>query len=55
MLTAKTVDLKSSVLEEARQAGPRIAEWLQTSRKLPRLGQQTYFLPIPVALVAILP
>jgi hypothetical protein len=31
-----------------------MAIWLHTSRILPRRGQQTYFLPIPVALVAIL-
>lgn len=43
-----------SVIEESRQAGIKIAGWLQTSRKLPKLGQQTYFLPIPVALIAVL-
>ncbi|NJL19603.1 MAG: DEAD/DEAH box helicase [Leptolyngbyaceae cyanobacterium SM1_3_5] len=42
-----------SLLEEAREAGKEISEWLSQSRVLPRLGQQKYFLPIPVALVAI--
>jgi superfamily II DNA or RNA helicase len=43
-----------SVIEESRQAGINIAGWLQSSRKLPKLGQQAYFLPIPVALIAVL-
>ena len=43
------------LLEESRQAGKRISEaWLSQSRILPKLGQQKYFLPIPVALVAII-
>jgi superfamily II DNA or RNA helicase len=43
-----------NLIEESRLAGAKIAEWLQSSRKLPKLGQQIYFLPIPVALIAVL-
>ena len=43
------------MLEQTRLAAGNIADWLETERKLPRLGRQTYFLPIPVALVAVLP
>ena len=43
------------LLEESRQAGKKISEeWLSQSRILPKLGQQKYFLPIPVALVTII-
>jgi superfamily II DNA or RNA helicase len=52
-LKRKSVPLEASVLTEAEHAGRSMAEWLQTSRKLPRRGQQTYFLPLPVALVAV--
>ena len=46
--------LDDSFLEQARYAGKKISEeWLSKSRTLPRLGQQKYFLPIPVALIAI--
>ena len=41
------------LIEQARHAGKRISEWLGNSRILPKLGQQKYFLPIPVALVAV--
>lgn len=47
-------ELDNLLLEQARQAGKKISkEWLGTSRILPKLGQKKYFLPIPVALVAI--
>jgi hypothetical protein len=47
--------LDHSLIEQSRQAGKTISEeWLSKSRILPKLGQQKYFLPIPVALVAIL-
>ena len=49
-----TLLLDSNTIENARQASHQIAIWLQNSRILPKRGQQTYFLPIPVALVAIL-
>ena len=54
-LTSEPVPLDSYVLEQARLAGGSITAWLQKERKLPRLGRQTYFLPLPVALVAVLP
>jgi superfamily II DNA or RNA helicase len=54
-LTSEPVTLESHVLEQVRLAGSSIADWLQRERKLPRLGRQTYFLPLPVALVAVLP
>jgi len=42
-----------SLFEKAKEAGKVISKWLSTSRILPRLGQQKYFLPIPVALVSV--
>ncbi len=42
-----------SVIEEAKDSSKKILKWLNSSRILPKLGQQKYFLPIPVALVAI--
>jgi hypothetical protein len=54
-LISEPAHMESYVLEEARSAAGKIADWLQKERQLPRLGRQTYFLPIPVALVAILP
>lgn len=54
-LTSQPVPLESYVLEQARLAGGSIAEWWRKERKLPTLGRQTYFLPLPVALVAVLP
>lgn len=41
------------LLEKAKEAGKEISGWLRNSRILPKLGQQKYFLPIPVALVAV--
>lgn len=47
-------ELDHLLFEQARQAGKQISEkWLSKSRILPKLGQQKYFLPIPVALVTI--
>jgi superfamily II DNA or RNA helicase len=45
--------LDDSFIEQARKSGRKILDWLSKSRVLPKLGQQRYFLPIPVALVAI--
>lgn len=46
--------LDHSLLEQAKQVGKTISKgWLSKSRILPTLGQQRYFLPIPVALLAI--
>jgi len=47
--------MNSALIENAREASSRVSEWLQSSRILPELGRQTYFLPIPIALVAVLP
>lgn len=47
-------ELDSLLLEQAKLAGKQIsASWLSTSRILPKLGEQRFFLPIPVALVVI--
>ncbi|MDZ8140477.1 MAG: DEAD/DEAH box helicase [Nostoc sp. DedQUE04] len=54
-LKSDSVTIESHLLEQTRLAAGKISNWLQTERKLPRLGRQTYFLPIPVALVAVLP
>jgi len=47
--------ISSALLENAREASSRVSEWLRSSRILPGLGRQTYFLPIPIALIAVLP
>jgi len=47
------ISLDSDFLEKSREAAQKIYEWLESSRILPRRGQNTYFLPIPVALVAV--
>jgi superfamily II DNA/RNA helicase len=53
-ILANSGGLDHSLLEQYRQAGEIISKgWLSKSRILPSLGQQKYFLPIPVALVAI--
>jgi hypothetical protein len=52
-LTSESVAMESDITEKALVAASNIARWLKSERKLPRLGRQTYFLPIPVALVAI--
>ena len=46
--------LDNTLLEQSKEAGKIISEWLKKSRILPKLGQQKYFLPIPVALVMIM-
>jgi len=45
----------ADVLEAAKCAGQELARWLEQSRKLGGLTKKSYFLPIPVALVAVLP
>lgn len=47
------VSLDSRFLESSRSVGRQIYDWLEASRVLPRRGQDTYFLPIPVALVIV--
>lgn len=48
---ALTVD----VIEAAKSASKELARWLGHCRKLGGLTKKSYFLPIPVALVAVLP
>jgi superfamily II DNA or RNA helicase len=47
--------LETSVFEIAKSASKEIAKWLEDSRKIGGLTKKSYFLPIPVALVAVLP
>lgn len=46
--------LAASVLDAAKNANKELANWLSQSRKLGGLTKKSYFLPIPVALVAVL-
>lgn len=47
--------LTVDVLEAAKGTSRELARWLKESRKLGGLTKKSYFLPIPVALVAVLP
>jgi hypothetical protein len=47
--------LETAVFEAAKDASKELAKWLEQSRKLGGLTKKSYFLPIPVALVAVLP
>jgi superfamily II DNA or RNA helicase len=47
--------LEAAVFEVAKDASKGLAKWLEQSRKLGGLTKKSYFLPIPVALVAVLP
>ncbi len=49
----RSESLKTDVLEAAKRASQEIAEWLTKSRKLGGFTKKSYFLPIPVALVAV--
>ncbi|MBW4545491.1 MAG: DEAD/DEAH box helicase [Symplocastrum torsivum CPER-KK1] len=46
--------IETGVLEAAKSASQELAKWLEQSRKLGGLTKKSYFLPIPVALVAVL-
>ena len=46
---------ETSMLEAAKSASQELAKWLEQSRKTGGLTKKSYFLPIPVALVAVLP
>ena len=46
--------LETAMLEGAKEASKKLAVWLEQSRKLGGLTKKSYFLPIPVALVAVL-
>ena len=54
-LRSKPVNMSPIMLEQAKIAAEKIASWLEKKRQLPARGRENYFLPIPVALVAILP
>lgn len=45
---------ETNVLESAKNVSQELAKWLEQSRKLGGLTKKSYFLPIPVALVAVL-
>jgi superfamily II DNA or RNA helicase len=47
--------LETAVFGVAKDASKKLAIWLKESRKLGGLTKKSYFLPIPVALVALLP
>lgn len=47
--------LETAVFEVAKDASKKLAMWLEQSRKLGGLTKKSYFLPIPVALVAVIP
>lgn len=47
--------LETAVFEVAKEASKKLAMWLEQSRKLGGLTKKSYFLPIPVTLVAVLP
>jgi superfamily II DNA or RNA helicase len=47
--------VNSSMIESAKSVSKELVKWLENSRKLGGLTKKSYFLPIPVALVAVLP
>ncbi|MEH2332764.1 DEAD/DEAH box helicase [Nostoc sp.] len=53
-LKASSTSVKTSVLEAAKNASQELTNWLNQSRKLGGLTKKSYFLPIPVALVAVI-
>jgi superfamily II DNA or RNA helicase len=54
-LKTSSTSMETGVLEAAKSASQKLAEWLKQSRKLGGLTKKSYFLPIPIALVAVLP
>lgn len=50
-----SLSLETAVVEIVKDASKELAKWLEQSRKLGGLTKKSYFLPIPVALVAVLP
>ncbi|MEH1931649.1 hypothetical protein [Nostoc sp.] len=53
-LKANSTTVETSVLEAAKNASQELTNWLKQSRTLGGLTKKSYFLPIPVALVAVL-
>lgn len=54
-LKTDSPSVEDSVLDSATTASKKIATWLNERTKLATLTDKSYFLPIPVALVAVLP
>ncbi|HEY9608962.1 DEAD/DEAH box helicase [Allocoleopsis sp.] len=54
-LKTGSTSVETDVIEAAQGASQKLAKWLEQSRKLGGLTKKSYFLPIPVALVAVLP
>lgn len=54
-LKTGSASVEIGVLEATKSASQELAKWLEKSRKLRKLTEKSYFLPIPVALVAVLP
>jgi superfamily II DNA or RNA helicase len=53
-LETDSTPVETSVLEAAKTVSQELEQWLSSSRKLGGLTKKSYFLPIPVALVAVL-
>lgn len=54
-LKPESKSLELGVLEAAKSANQELATWLEQTKKLGGFAKKSYFLPIPVALVAVLP
>ncbi|MCW5319350.1 hypothetical protein GTQ43_39025 [Nostoc sp. KVJ3] len=54
-LKIASISLDNDVFEVAKKASQELVEWLNKSTQLGGLTKKAYFLPIPVALVAVLP
>ncbi|WP_373543557.1 hypothetical protein [Chamaesiphon sp.] len=54
-LETDSPSVEASVLESATTASKKLADWLDKRTKLATLTDKSYFLPIPVVLVAVLP
>jgi len=54
-ITIASTALQEDILDMAKEAGEKISMWLKKSAKLPSLTEKNYFLPIPIALVSIIP
>ena len=53
-LKTGSISVETDVLEAAQGASQKLAIWWKDSKKLGGLTKKSYFLPIPVALVAVL-
>lgn len=50
-----SISVETGVLEAAKSANQKLAKWLEQTRKLGGLTKKSYFISIPVVLVAVLP